>query len=188
MSKDRIVFVPWNQADAGKFAGDGDWSNRERHKTHHKRTWTTYFLDSPGTPLADLGMGWSSRLHIFGHGVPPGQDNTKMYGDTGRAPDVTVDDLADMLVDFGLKKRYLGTIVCDVCYSALGTPSFAKQLATAMKTRGYLCPTMGFKGALYPVYFNYAQMGNGHKYAHRIVERLDGSISKSKDAKERFWG
>lgn len=187
MAQDRVVFVPWNQAQSGKFGGDGDWSNRQKQATHHKRTWTTYYLDSPGTPLADVGYGIKSRLHIFGHGVEPPQDNTKTYPDvTGAAP-VTVSDLADMLAAKGLKKRYMGTVVCDICYSALGTPPLAKQLARALNKLGYTCPVMGHLGAIFPVYFRYDAV-NANKYEHRIVELLDGTLVKSKKAQERFWG
>lgn len=190
MAQDRIVFVPWNQSQAGKFAGDGDWSNRQAANTHHKRKWTTYFLDSAGTPLKQLGIGGSSRLHIFGHGVPPGQDNTKTYPDVAGAPEVSVTDLAQMIEDKGLPKYYMGTVVCDICYSALGTPPLAKQLARALYKRGYkVCPVMGFEGAIYPVYFRYGAQGfQGNKYEHRIVERLDGTHDKSSNANERFWG
>lgn len=187
MAKDRVVFVPWNQNQAGKFAGDGDWSNRQKDNTHHKRTWTSYFLDSAGTPLAGVGFGFSSRIHVFGHGVPPGQDNTKTYPDGAGGTPVTVADLADMLVAKGLKKKYMGTLVCDICYSALGSPSFAKQLAREMFQRGYLCPVMGYKGAIYPVYFRYGEFANS-KYEHRMVEKLDGTKSKSSKAQERFFG
>lgn len=187
MAKDRVVFVPWNDNVSGKFGTDGDWSNRQKDNTHHKRTWTTYFLNSPGTPLADVGMGLSSRIHIFGHGVPPGQDNTKTYPDVPTEQPVTVAQLAQMLVDKGLKKRYLGTIVCDICYSALGTPSFAKQLARELYNRGYLCAVMGHQGAIFPVYFRYGAVQN-NQYEHRIVELLDGTQVKSKHAQERFWG
>lgn len=187
MAKDRVAFVPWNQAQAGKFAGDGDWSNRQKDNTHHKRTWTTYFLDSPGTPLADVGCGTSVRIHIFGHGVPPGQDNSYTYPDVQGAAPVSISDLADMLEAKGLKKRYLSTLVCDICYSALGAPPFAKRLARELFGRGYLCPVMGYKGAIYPVYFRYGEFQNS-KYEHRMVEKLDGSKMKSKDAQERFFG
>jgi hypothetical protein len=187
MAKDRVVFVPWNQGQSGKFGTDGDWSNQQKDNTHHKRTWTTYFLDSAGTPLASLGFGVSARLHVFGHGVPPGQDNTKMYPDVQGAAPVAVSELADMLVAKGLKKHYMGTIVCDICYSALGTPPLAKQLAWAMYQRGYKCPVMGHKGAIFPVYFRYGAVQN-NTYEHRIVEKLDGSLVKSKDAQTRFWG
>jgi hypothetical protein len=105
MAKNRVVFVPWNRDQSGKFGGDGDWSNRQKGATHHKRTWTTYFLDTPGKPLAALGFGSGARLHIFGHGVPPGQDNTKTYADVERVSPVSIADLADMLVDMGLKKK-----------------------------------------------------------------------------------
>lgn len=190
MAQDRIVFVPWNKAQSGKFGGDGDWSNRQASATHHKRKWTSYFLDSPGKPLADLGIGGSARLHVFGHGVPPGQDNTKTYPDVSGANPVTVDELAGMIEDMGLKKYYMGTVVCDICYSALGSPPFAKQLARALYKRGYkVLSVMGFEGAIFPVYFRYGAQGfGGNKYEHRIVERLDGSFDKSSNAKERFWG
>lgn len=187
MAKDRVVFVPWNDNQAGKFGTDGDWSNRQKDNTHHKRSWTTYFLNTAGKPLADVGMGMSARIHIFGHGVPPGQDNTKTYPDVDTAAPVSVTELADMLVEKGLKKKYLGTIVCDICYSALGTPPFAKQLARELYKRGYVCAVMGHQGAIFPVYFRYDAVQN-NKYEHRIVEKLDGSMVKSKHAQERFWG
>lgn len=188
MAKDRVVFVPWNKSQAGKFGGDGDWSNRQKANTHHKRNWTTFYLDSAGTPLAQVGWGTSARVHIFGHGVPPGQDNTKTYPDVQGAAPVSVAELADMLEAKGLKKRYLGTIVTDICYSALGTPPLAKQLARILHKKGYHCPVMGHKGAIFPVYFRYGQLDPNSKYEHRITELLDGSHVKSKEAEERFWG
>ena len=119
--------------------------------------------------------------------MPPGQDNTKTYADVDGVAPVTVSQLAEILIAKGLSKWYLGTIVCDICYSALGSPPLAKQLARALFRHGYLCSVMGHEGAIFPVYFRYGAVQT-NKYEHRIVEKLDGTLVKSNKAQERFWG
>ena len=185
MAQDRVVFVPWNKAQSGKFGGDGDWSNSTKKESHHKREWTTYYLDTPGKPLQSLGFGMGARLHVFAHGSDT--DPTIAYPDVQGASQVTPAELAEMLKEKGLPKRYIGTVVCDICYSALGSPSFAKRLARELHSLGYATPVMGHTGALYPVYFRYAEYKDT-KYNHRMVELLDGSNVKSKEAQVRFWG
>jgi hypothetical protein len=185
MAQDRVVFVPWNQSQSGKFGTDGDWSNKQKANTHHKRNWTTYYLDTAGTPLKQLGMGVGARLHIFAHGSP--DDGSQCFPDVAGPASVTPAQLADLIEQKGLPKRYMGTVVCDICYSALGAPSFAKGLARQLFSRGYVCATMGHTGALYPVYFRYGEFKT-NEYEHRMVELLDGANVKSKYAQERFWG
>ena len=146
LAQDRVVFVPWNQNQSGKFGTDGDWSNSLKDQTHHKRTWTTYYLDTAGEPLKALGLGVAARLHIFAHGSDT--DPTQCMPDTAGAGNVTPAALAEMIEDKGLPKRYMGTVVCDICYSALGSPSFAKRLARELDRRGYKCPVMGHTGVL----------------------------------------
>ena len=47
---------------------------------------------------------------------------------------------------------------------------------------------MGFAGSLQEGYVSAADGGVAGKYRHRTVTKADGSVVKSKEAKERFWG
>jgi hypothetical protein len=185
MANDRIVFIPWDESEAGNFINESLENNTAG--THHKRKWTVICADSTDD-LSKIGFGVGVRLHIAGHGQI-GDPN--IYPDARGAASLSYSDVADALIDKGLKTRYAGTIVTDVCYSALGAPPFAKLLAKELYGRGFkgIC-VMGYKGPLGAVYGSEL---TGSKYKHRVVdvEDEDGKVVdtvKSKHMQERFWG
>jgi hypothetical protein len=185
MSKGRVVFVPWTQAQGGGFGNDTDYNNHPGVKggTHHKRDWSAVYLDSAGRPLADVGAGIKRRIHVAGHGRI-GDPNIYPPHGSGAAS-VPYGDVVAALIAQGLKKIYMGTVVCDVCFSALGDPPFAKLVARELWSHGYrLCPVMGHKGSLQPGYVD----DLGGKYRHRQVELTDGTTVKSSQAQQRFFG
>ncbi len=194
MADSRVVFIPWNEGSIGMFATTGTdefaygatYNNLVKNNTHNKRDWSYVYLNSPGTPLNDIGMGTGTRVHIAGHGSV-GDPNIHPPGGSGAAA-VSYQEVADGLEAKGLSKWYLGTIVCDVCYSAMGNPPFAKLLARALWNLGYkgTC-VMGYKGSLQSGYVNGASGGVNGKYTHRVVRTANGVV-KSKDAQERFVG
>ncbi|MFT5787760.1 MAG: hypothetical protein ACI9KK_003129 [Ascidiaceihabitans sp.] len=123
------------------------------------------------------------RVHIAGHGST-GNPNIHPPHGSAAAP-VSYEEVAAGLSAKGLPKRLMGTIVCYVCLSALGSPSFAKLLAREMWSSGYkLCPVMGHKRSMQPGYVT----GLGRKYRHRQVTLSDGTAVKSSAAQERFFG
>ncbi|OUT56722.1 MAG: hypothetical protein CBB71_17355 [Rhodopirellula sp. TMED11] len=97
----------------------------------------------------------------------------------------------DLMFQLGLKKHYLGTIACDVCYSALGNPPFAKLLAKELWKRGVKAScVLGYKGPLGAMYNDELA---GSKYTHRVVdvEDDDGNVIdtvKSSKMQQRFYG
>lgn len=186
MAQSRTIFIPWNRADAGSFATEHTEANRKA--SHHKRKFKVICADTPGTPLADVGAGFGTRIHVVGHGAI---GDPELGADHGSgASDVHITDLVDMMFEKGLKKYYIGTIACDVCYSALGDPSFAKMLARELYGRGLKAScVLGYKGPLGSTYGDEL----GGKYHHRVVdvEDANGNVIdtvKSKTMQERFWG
>lgn len=185
MAQGRTWFIPWNESQAGAFTAE---ATAGLSGSHHKRKVSIVYEDSPGTPLAKIGIGFGTRVHIAGHGSIGGTTIACDHGQSGA--DRSAQDLVDMMAARGLKKHYVGTIVTDVCYSALGNPCFAKQLARALYAAGYKATcVMGFKGPLGAAYGSEL----GGKYTHRVVDIEDASGNvidtvKSKHAKERFWG
>lgn len=189
MSQNRVAFIPWNEAQAGDFKTEYERNHSDRSLSHHKRKWKIVYLDSPGTPLADVGFGFGTRIHIAGHGDIGDPEIAADHG-TGGA-DLSYTEVADRMFQKGLKKRYIGTIACDVCYSALGNPSFAQLLARELWGRGLKAScVLGYKGSLYATYdAEYADGTDmGGKYTHRMVELDDGSEIKSSKAQKRFFG
>jgi hypothetical protein len=184
MSQDRIVFVPWNENQAGNFKNETESADSNRGATHHKRRWTGVYLDSAGEPLKRVGFGMGARIHIAGHGAIGDPNIYADHGTGGATRSYT--EVVDAMIAKGLQKYYLGTIVCDVCYSALGNPPFAKLLAKELWTRGFkgTC-VLGYKGSLYATYNNF---GSGKKYTHRTVLTDAGDEQKSSDLQERFFG
>lgn len=195
MAQDRRVFIPWNQGSLGSFATSGmdefaygaDYNNTVKGGSHHKRDWTYVHLNTPGG-LADIGFGAGTRIHIAGHGLM-GDPNIYPPAAAGStAAPVNYRDVAAGIVAQGLSKRYLGTIVCDVCFSALGNPPFAKLLARELWRLGYKTTcVMGYKGILQSAYVVAASGGVGGKYRHRVVTTSTGDV-KSKNAQQRFFG
>lgn len=185
MAMGRVWFIPWETGKAGNFIAE---ATAGVSSSHHKRSVSVVCKDTPGKMLAKVGMGTGARIHVAGHGSIGGQTLGADHG-TGGA-DVTIPDLVDMLREHGLKKYYVGTIVCDVCYSALGDPSFAKSFARALYDAGYKATcTMGYKGPLGAAYGDEL----GGKYSHRVVDVEDsmGNVIdtvKSKYMQQRFWG
>lgn len=185
MAQGRTWFIPWNANQSGDFGGE---AAQGISKSHHKRKIEVFYKDSPGKPLAKIGAGFGTRIHIAGHGAIGDPELGADHG-TGGA-DVGIKELVDMMFEKGLTKRYLGTIVCDVCYSALGSPSYAKLLARELYARGLKgsC-VMGYKGPLGAAYSSEL----GGKYTHRVVDVEDSAGNvidtvKSKQMQERFWG
>jgi hypothetical protein len=185
MAKDRVVFIPWRESQAGDFGNDTAYNNHPAIKggTHHKRDWKTVYLDSRGTPLTDVGAGLRARIHVAGHGLIGDPCIYPPHG--SHAKKVHYTELVEALIAQGLRKIYMGTLVCDVCFSALGDPPFARLVARELWSKGYkLCPVMGQKGSLQPGYVD----GLGGKYRHRQVELTDGTTVKSSEAQQRFFG
>lgn len=183
MATDRIVFVPWNESQAGNFKLETEHAHANRGKTHHKRKWKGIYLDTPGKPLADVGMGVGVRIHIAGHGAIGDPEIAADHGTGG--DDRSYVEVADLLIAKGFSKLYIGTVVCDVCYSALGTPPFAKLLARELYGRGHkMTCVMGYKGSLYATYGGKV----GGVFKHRVVETDDGDLFKSSEMQERFFG
>lgn len=202
MSK-RVVFIPWNRGEADDFERDSGHNDSDgvRKTTHHKRTWVTVYLDDRHKPLASIGLGAGVRLHIAGHGVA-GVPTILPDFNPNSAPKSSA-DVVDGLIRTGLKKRYLGTIACDVCYSAVGTatqPAFGQLLARELWNRGFLgAHVLGRTGRLVSRYDeqntdlylqqNPAKYGTGgHKYSHRLVVDDELNYFKAKDAQIRFFG
>ncbi|MCC9603093.1 hypothetical protein LOC67_21295 [Stieleria sp. JC731] len=189
MSTSRTAFVPWNEAQAGNFKTEYEYCQSNRGRSHHKRKWTIVYLDTPGKPLAKVGFGLNTRIVIGGHGSIGSPTIGADHG-TGGA-DRSYQEVVEMMLDKGLKKHYIGTIGCDVCYSALGNPSFAKLLARELWRNGVKAScVLGYKGPLGAVYTNEL---SGHKYTHRVVdvEDSDGNVTdtvKSSSMQERFFG
>ena len=154
-------------------------------------------MDSPGQPLKKVGFGFGTRIHVVGHGAIGDPTLGADHG-TG-APDVTIPELVDKMFEKGLRKYYTGTVACDVCYSALGNPSFAKMLARELWSRGVKAScVLGYKGSLGSTYgddLNTSLGGFGnHKYGHRVVDIEEDEHGdpvrsvKSKYAQQRFFG
>lgn len=191
MAQDRVSFIPWPQAQCRAFEQDVLDAQAGRADTHHKRKWKAVFLDTPGKPLKKLGVGSGARLHLVGHGEI-GEPYIAADHGTG-LPNRTPTEIVDFMIAKGFSQTFLGTVVCDVCYSAIGDhrPPFAKLLARELFSRGFIgTAVLGYKGRLVPFY----QKGIvGKKFGHRVVAGLtrdDGTYDyhKSSDAQERFFG
>jgi len=187
MANDRVLFIPWTQAIGAGFGSDADYNNYYKDQTHHQRTWSVVYLDSPhpNGAIANIGSGWGTRLHITGHGGP----GLPHITDPADANPVTYQALVAALITHGFKKHYTGTVVIDSCDSALGAVPFAKLVARELWNQGYkLTCVMGFRGTLQNGYVDTADGGLGGKYRHRTVTKADGTMVKSSAASERFYG
>lgn len=195
MATDRVAFIPWNRSQAGRFIQE--YEDNVGGRVHHKRRWSIVCLDTPGKPLADVGFGFGTRIHIAGHGSIGWGSIAADHG-TGGA-NLTVAEVVERMFDQGLKKYYLGTIACDVCYSALGNPPFAKLLARELWSKGVKAScVLGYKGSMVATYTNELEGALGgnknHKYKHRIVDIEEDEHGnptksvKSKYAQARFVG
>lgn len=195
MTTDRCVFIPFDRNQAADFIQQTDAAHKAGTDgyTHHARKFTYICYDDPGTPLEALGAAFGVRILIAGHGSAgcpyicnsPGQ---------GRQEFLPFNVVVDRLVAKGLQKRYVGTISCDVCFSAVKNdknPPFADLMAQDLRSKGYiLANTIGYFGAMGPVH---ESLGGNHKYHHRVVDLIadDGSVTatvKTKDAKKRYYG
>lgn len=194
MATNRVAFIPWNEAQAGNFKTEYEDSHADRRYTHHKRKWKIVYYDSPGKPLASVGFGFGTRIVIAGHGDIGDPELGADHGTGGQ--DLSYTDVVDRMFEKGLKKHYLGTIGCDVCYSALGDPSFAQLMARELWSRGVKAScVLGYKGSLGAQYddeLDGDKIG-GRKYLHRVVdlEDADGNVTgtvKSSKMQKRFYG
>jgi hypothetical protein len=189
MATSRTAFIPWNESQAGNFKAEYEECHQNRSQSHHKRKWNIVYLDTPGKPLAKIGFGVGTRLMIAGHGAIGDPTIAADHG-TGGA-DRSYVEVVDMLFEKGLRKYYLGTVACDICYSALGSPPFAKLLARELFQRGVKAScVLGYKGPLGAVYNTEL---TGSKYTHRVVDVEDSSGNvletvKSSSMQERFFG
>jgi hypothetical protein len=195
MANDRVMYIPWNNDEIGEFNNSGmdeftygaDYNNTQKPTSHHKRTWSVVYANSPAPALASLGIGWGTRLHLAGHGQIGDANVYPPHASTAAQP-ISYQQVVAAMMASGLKTHYIGTIVCDVCYSALGNPPFARLLARELWSHGYKATcVMGFKGSLQSAYVDNASGGVAGKYTHRVVDTAKGTI-KSKDAKVRFFG
>lgn len=183
MAQDRVVFMPWTNTQCAGMKAWYERNHSDRAASHQKRKWTVVTMDTPGTPLAEIGFGVGKRLHVWGHG---GVGYPKIQSDD-HSEEIDAAEVVDRMFAKGFKKHYLGTIVSDSCYSALGSPSFAKLLARELWTRGVKAScVLGYKGSLYTMYTD--QTKPSGKYTHRGVVLNDGTEVKSKHAQERFLG
>ncbi|MEM9061075.1 MAG: hypothetical protein AAGD13_11500 [Pseudomonadota bacterium] len=185
MAQNRVAFIPWNEAQAGNFKTEYEDNHANRASSHHKRKWKIVYYDSPGNPLADVGFGFGTRIVIAGHGDIGDPAIAADHGTGGI--DLSYTDVVDRMFEKGLKKRYIGTIGCDICYSAIGNPSFAQLMARELWSRGLKAScVLGYKGSLYAEYTGETKPGG--KYTHRGVELDDGTEVKSSKAQKRFFG
>lgn len=194
LRNDRTLFIPFPRSQAGSFASEHE--DRDTN-SHHGRKFTAVCADDAGKPLSKIGTGWGTRLHVVGHGAIGDPTIDADHGTGGGS--VSAQEIVAMLEAKGLKKYYSGTVACDVCYSALGAPSFAKTLAVCLWKAGYKATcTLGYKGPLYSTYETEAASGvtssalTNAKYGHRtvVVTNKDGTKTekKSKYAQTRFFG
>ncbi|MCS7469538.1 hypothetical protein NZK35_23035 [Stieleria sp. ICT_E10.1] len=194
MATSRTLFIPWDRAQSGTFASEhSDADHSDKGSAHRKRKVTVICRDTPGKPLAKIGAGIGTRIHVVGHGAIGDPELGADHG-TGAA-DVGIEELVDMMFEKGLKKYYLGTVACDVCYSAIGSPSYAKMLARELYKRGLKAScVLGYKGPLISTYHPASQqMLGGSKYTHRMVYEMDENdnrvaVHKSSKMQERFFG
>lgn len=204
MAQDRTLLIPWNEHELGVFVKGGVYkgldddvdelgyaatlNNMSRKKQHHERKWAVVYLDTPDTPLKKVGVGVGTRVHVTGHGSPNSDLIKPPYGST--LVPVSAAQVAAALAAQGLKKRYIGTIVCDVCNSATGKTPFAKSLSRELWTLGYkgTC-VMGYTGVLQDAYGQNPESKTlTGKYTHRAVKKSDGTVVKSSAAQIRFFG
>jgi hypothetical protein len=183
MAQDRVVFLPWTDAQCAGMKAFYEENHTDRAQTHHKRKWTIITMDTPGKPLEKLGLGVGTRLHVWGHG---GVNDPTIEADD-HSEEIDSAEVVKRMIAKGFKKHYLGTIVADSCYSALGATPFAKRLARELWSQGVKAScVLGYKGSLYIMYSDETKPGG--KYTHRGVELANGTEVKSKDAQERFFG
>jgi len=183
MAQDRVVFLPWTEAQCAGMKAQYENNNTDRDKTHHKRKWTIITMDTPGKPLEKLGLGVGTRLHVWGHG---GVNDPTIEADD-HSEEIDSAEVVRRMIAKGFKKQYLGTIVSDSCYSALGATPFAKRLARELWRNGVKAScVLGYKGSLYTMYTDETKPGG--KYIHRGVVLDNGTEVKSSEAQERFFG
>jgi hypothetical protein len=196
MTTDRVVFMPYKRDQVADFVEQAEEATRlgAVGKTHHARQFSVVCYDDPGEPLEELGFGWGSRILIAGHGQPgrPYISNSSGYGQKQYVPFNVV---GDRLIEKGLQKRYVGTIGCDVCYSAVksdANPPFADLLARYLHEKGYsLVNTIGYLGPMGAVP---EKLIGDHKFRHRVVDLYAGTADeetvKSSDlfARTRYFG
>lgn len=196
MTTDRCIFIPFKRSQATDFIDEA--RRAEAHgasgTAHHNRKFSVVCYDDDGTPLKKLGASVGVRIMIAGHGIA-GRPYISNSGGIGQKQYLPFNVVCDRMIEKGLQKRYVGTIGCDVCYSAVkndNNPAFADLVARYLHGKGYrLLHTMGYMGPMGAVH---EKMSGNHKFHHRVVDLQndDGSIttvkSSASDARQRYSG
>ncbi|HTJ29466.1 MAG TPA: C80 family cysteine peptidase [Acidobacteriaceae bacterium] len=175
----RVVFIPWDQAVGSEFGDEVDDHNANTDR-HHQHNYEAVYYDSPHPNGVIETLPWGVRIEIVGHG---GRGDHELETSGGNA--LTYKEVADRLIEHGLKKRHPRTISLNTCSSAvptLGSQSFAAKFANYMRSEGYLLiSVLGYFGAIDGKYY----MEPGHDYSHRFVT-VAGKEVKGKWVAWRF--
>jgi hypothetical protein len=177
----RTVFIPWTHLQAPDFGAETANSDANAPNTHHGHRWRAVYYDDPHPNGVISTLRFGDRLHIAGHGEPGDHSIESSNGDS-----LTHEEVCDRLIEHGFSKKYVGTIVCDNCWSAvpkLGSQAFAAKVSQYLRGKGYLLISVqGFFGPL----DGQPSWQPGHKFKHRYVTTPWGSEVKSKWMSFRF--
>lgn len=175
----RVVFIPWTQVVGAEFGAEVVNHNADADR-HHSHDYEAVFYDSPHPNGTIANLPWGVRIEIVGHGAAGDHEL-----ETSGGHPLTYKQVADRLIEHGLKKRHPRTISLNTCSSAvptLGSQCFAAKFANYMRSEGYLLiSVLGYFGAIDGEY----NMEAGHDYSHRFVT-VGGKEVKGKWACWRF--
>ncbi len=166
---DRIAYVPWTRASglANEYLDKVQEWNDDADDTHHGHTYDLVFYGDGNQEQVFEALPSCHRIYIKGHGSP---GDHRIYPNI-TAPDsdgIKYDVVCDRLIESGLKRSWMGVIVCDNCYSAvpqIGSQAFAAKMSQYLRLKGYLF--ISFIGLFGPVTSKY--LARGGKYSHRYV-------------------
>jgi len=159
----RVVFIPWTAAEGAEFGAEVVDHNANTDR-HHQHNYEAVYYDSPHPNGTIENLPWGVRIEIVGHG---GAGNHGIQTSGGN--ELTYSDVADRLIEHGLRKRHPRTISINTCSSAvptLGSQCFAAKFANYMRSEGYLLiSVLGYFGAIDGEY----NKEPGSEYSHRYV-------------------
>jgi len=183
---DRIAYVPWTRASgaANEYIAKVQSWNDDSDDTHRGHDYDLVFSGDGNETALIRALPYGHRIYIKGHGQAGDHQIYPSLAALNAGNGLKYDAVADNLIASGLRKRWVGVIVCDNCSSAVptrGSQAFAAKFSQYMRGRGYLLISfIGYFGLIDSEYND-----QGGKYLHRYVTMFGNEV-KSKWAQWRF--
>ena len=194
MTATHILFVAWQKADEKKAEAKA-WANFKNKSNKNKseddtRSRYKVVVYKPKVTSQNLSKMQTGQIYILGHGAA-GYGNIADIDGTGGV-ELNAQQVAERLIESGLKPAFSGKIKCYNCHSATsqnGKPAFAALFAEEMRKRQYEhCQYFGYDSSISAAYTD-SGLGGTHKHA-LLKQDLDLErylpIARAKEKREKM--